>query len=302
MRVDAHVHLQPHGERPPVDRARIQLYVEHARANGADVVVFTEHLFRFREAFDRLAGWWDSDPNPALAAATAAYWRDHVNLSLPAYVRLIEAAKAEGLPVRLGLELDWIPGRAEDLRRLLAPYAWDCVLGSVHWLGAFLLDDEASLPEWERRDVASVWQEYGRFMEELADAGLADVLAHPDVVKVFGHRPADEAALHARIVAAAARNGLALEVNTNGLRKPVGEMYPHRGMLRAACAAGVPITFASDAHTPERVGAWLAEAAAAARAAGYQHYVAFERREQRRLAIGDWRHRRATHQSPIANL
>lgn len=285
MRVDAHVHLQPHGEQPPVDRARIDRYVEHARRNGVDVLVFTEHLFRFREAYDLLAGWWEVDPNPLLVEATRRYWLDHVNLSLPEYVRLIEAAKADGLPVRVGLELDWIPGRAEDLHRLLAPYAWDCVLGSVHWIGAFLIDDETSLPEWERRDVAQVWREYGQLVEELAGAGLVDVLAHPDVVKVFGHRPADEQPLHRQIVAAAARHGLALEINTNGLRKPVGEIYPHPELLRLARAAGVPVTLASDAHTPERVGAWFEQAAAAARTAGYEAYVAFERRQPRLVPL-----------------
>ena len=57
MLIDSHVHLQPHGERPPVDRRRIELYVEHARRNGVDILVFAEHLFRFREAFDLLEGW-----------------------------------------------------------------------------------------------------------------------------------------------------------------------------------------------------------------------------------------------------
>ncbi len=285
MRIDAHVHLQPHGERPPVNRARIEHYVDCARANGVDVVVFTEHLFRFHEAYALLDGWWEADPNPRLAAATKAYWDDHVNLSLPEYVRLIEEAKADGLPVRLGMELDWIPGRAADLRRLLAPYAWDCVLGSVHWLGSFLIDDEASLPEWQRRDVATVWQEYGQLVQELAGAGLVDVLAHPDVVKVFGFRPPDERPLRELLVRAAAANGLALEINTNGLRKPVAELYPHPDVLRAARAAGVPVTLASDAHTPERLGAWFAEAAATARAAGYTTYAAYDQRRRHDLPL-----------------
>ncbi len=285
MLVDSHTHLQPHGERPTVDRARIEMYVEHARRNGVDVVVFTEHLFRFREAFDLLEGWWDADPNPALAAITRDYWRDHVNLSLPEYARLIEDAKSDGLPVRLGLEMDWIPGRAEDLRRLLAPYDWDCVLGSVHWLGAFGIDMQAFFDEWQRRDVAAVWDEYAAFIEDLAGARLVDVLAHPDVIKVWGLRPPDEPAFHRRLVAAAARNGLALEVNTNGLNKPVAELYPDARILKAARAAGVPITLASDAHVPELVGFRLAEAAAFARRAGYEDYVAFERRRPLRLAL-----------------
>ena len=279
MRVDAHVHLQPHGEAPPVDRARIEQYVHCAQANGVDVVVFTEHLFRFREAYALLDGWWNDDPNPRLAAATQAYWQDHVNLSLSEYVYLIEQAKADGLSVRLGMELDWIPGRAEDLRSILKPYEWDCLLGSVHSIGGFLFDVEEEIGEWDNREVESVWDEYGQLIEDLADARLVDVLAHPDVVKVFGFRPADEEPLRRRIVAAAKRNGLALEVNTNGLRKPAAELYPHPETLRAARAAGVPITLASDAHMPERIGLRFADGIAAARAAGYDGYLVFERRK-----------------------
>ena len=281
MLVDAHVHLQPHGEKPPVDRARIELYVEHARRNGVDIIVFTEHLFRFTEAFDLLYGWWDADPNPAFAAITAAYWRDHANISLPEYVRLIEEAKSDGLPVRLGLELDWIPGRAEDLRRLLAPYAWDCVLGSVHYLGAFGIDMSEFEAEWRRRDFDAVWSEYAQFVEDLAGAGLCDVLAHPDVAKVWGFMPPDVAPYHRRLVEAARANGLALEINTNGLRKPVGAIYPDPEMLRLAREAGVPVTLASDAHYPERVGNWFEDAAALARAAGYEESAAFEGRNPR---------------------
>jgi histidinol-phosphatase (PHP family) len=276
--VDSHVHLQPHGEKPPVNRERIELYLEHARRNGVDVVVFTEHLFRFREAFDLLEGWWDADPNPALASIARAYWRDHVNLSLADYARVIEEAKSAGLPVRLGIEMDWIPGRASDLRDLLAPYAWDCILGAVHWVGAFGIDMEACVGEWGRRETGDVWNEYAQLVEDLADARLVDVLAHADLVKIWGFRPADRSGFDARIVAAASRNGLAVEVNTNGLQKPVGEMYPDREVLRLASAAGVPVTLASDAHAPERVGQYFEAAASLARAAGHRQYVSFDHR------------------------
>jgi histidinol-phosphatase (PHP family) len=285
MIVDSHVHLQPHGDYLTVDRARIELYVEHARANGVDRIIITEHLFRFHEAYALLEGWWNDDPDPNLAALTHAYWQDEVNLSLPDYVRLIEAAKADGLPVRLGLEMDWIPGRADDLHRILAPYDWDCVLGSVHQIGAFQIDHEGFLDEWDRRDVARVWEEYVQCVEDLADARLVDVIAHPDLPKVFGHRPADLTPIHGRIVAAAARGGLALEINTNGARKRCEEMYPHPDVLRAARAAGVPVTLASDAHTPDRLGTSFLEAIALARAAGYGHYATHEQRQRRDVPL-----------------
>ena len=278
MLIDAHVHLQPHGEQPPVDRDRIALYVETARAHGLDGLVITEHLFRFREAFDLLAGWWDVDPDPRLAGATAAYWRDHVSLSLPEYVRLIEDAKADGLPVWLGLEMDYIPGRTEDLRRLLAPYNWDLILGSVHWLGAFGFDNEEFLDEWHRRDPEAIFAEYGGLLDELADSGLADVLAHSDLPKLWGDLPPSLDDLHTRIVAAARRGGLAIEINTNGWNKPIGEQYPAFAVLCAAHAADIPITLASDAHRPERLGDRFARAIAVARAAGYESYARFVRR------------------------
>ncbi len=285
MIVDGHVHLQPHGQKPAVDRALLDRYVEHARANGLDVIVITEHLFRFREAYALLEGWWDADPDPRLAALSHAYWQDEVNLSLADYVRLIETAKAGGLPVRLGLEMDWIPGRADDLRRLLAPYAWDCVLGSVHQIGAFQIDHEGFIDEWDRRDVAAVWDEYVQCVDDLVDARLVDVIAHPDLPKVFGHRPAESASVHRRIVAAAVRGGVALEINTGGLRKRIAEIFPDEEMLRAAWAAGVPITLGSDAHTPERTGAAFTEAAALARSAGYDTYVTYEHRQPETVTL-----------------
>lgn len=281
MLIDAHVHLQPHGEQPPVDRERLELYTETALAHGLDGLVITEHLFRFREAYDLLDGWWDADPNPQLAAAAGAYWRDHATLSLPEYVALIEAAKSDGLPVRLGLEMDWIPGRAGDLQRLLAPYAWDMVLGSVHWVGAFAIDDARQIPEWEARDTDAVYAEYGALLAELASSGLADTLAHSDLPKIFGFRPSEPALLHGQIVAAALRGGCAIEINTNGWNVPAAEQYPNAAVLRAAHAAGVPITLASDAHRPNRLGDCFDRAIAVARAAGFEGYVRFERRQQR---------------------
>src|SRR6266571_7419723 len=244
QRVDSHVHLQPHGESPRVDRALLKRYVESAQSSGLEALAITEHLFRFREAYDLLAGWWDADPNPYLRAATKSYWDEHVNLSMPAYVELIQSAKRDGLPVYLGLEMDWIPGRAEQLREILAPYDWDIILGSVHWIGAFGFDDPGLLEEWERRDVDTVFREYADLIGELAASRLADVLAHPDLPKLFGHKPSDLAGFNSAIVAAAVQGECAFEVNTNGLNK-LGGIYPSAPLLRAAREAGVPTTLAS---------------------------------------------------------
>jgi histidinol-phosphatase (PHP family) len=259
-------------------RERIEQYVAVAQERGVTHVAFTEHLFRFQEAYDSLYGWWDRDPDPALSQLAAKYWRDHVSGSVADYVRVIEAAKADGLPVLLGLEMDWITGRGQDLARFLAPYDWDIVLGSVHYIGAFGVDDHAFIAEWDRRETADVWRDYGALVREAAESGLVDVLAHPDLPKVFGRRTADETSLHDQILAGAEKHRTALELNSNGLRK-CGEIYPALPLLERARGLGLPITLASDAHTPDRVGEGFDPLADWARAAGYSDAAVYIGRE-----------------------
>ena len=43
-------------------------------------------------------------------------------------------ARARGLPVKLGLEVDYVPGREDETRAILAPYPVDYLLGSVHFI------------------------------------------------------------------------------------------------------------------------------------------------------------------------
>lgn len=282
--IDCHTHLQPHGQQPPMTRELIEQYVGVAETRGITAICITEHLFRFEEAYKALHGWWDEDPDPMLASMAATYWKDHVSGSVRDYVRLIEDAKHDGLPVLLGIEMDWLHGKERVLREFLAPYDWDIVLGSVHYVGAWGIDDDSFVAEWDRRDIPRVWDEYGALVRQLAESDLADALTHPDVLKKFGHRPTDETPLHRAIIEGAAKHGTAIELNSNGLRR-CGEIFPAQPLVEAAHMAGLPITFASDAHTPRLVGSHFDELASAARDAGYREAVTFVARECRPYPI-----------------
>lgn len=279
MLIDCHTHLQQHGEKPPMTRALIEEYVRAGQARGVTTICITEHLFRFEEAYKLLYGWWDEDPDARLAGMVQRYWQDHVSGSVADYVRLVEEAKAAGLPVLLGIEMDWLHGKADVLRSFLAPYDWDIVLGSVHYIGSWGIDDDAFIDQWERRDVADAWEQYGALMKELAESGLADALTHPDVVKKFGHRPADETPLHNLILAGAAVNGTAVELNSNGLRR-CGEIFPALPLVERARSLGLPITLGSDAHVPALVGSHFDDLVAWARRAGYDEAVTFVGRKK----------------------
>jgi histidinol-phosphatase (PHP family) len=78
----------------------------------------------------------------------------------------------------------------------------------------------------------------------------------------------------------AARAGVAMELNTAGLRKDCKEIYPCRALVEMAAGAKIPITFGSDAHAPGEVGSAFAAALDLARAVGYTHTCRFHQRRR----------------------
>jgi histidinol-phosphatase (PHP family) len=288
--LDYHLHLWPHGQRAvqaTVDD--LAAYCEQAAAQGVNEIALTEHLFRFDQADALLGGWWDSSPaTPELRQSMASYWKEHVSADLDAYVETCLAAKAAGLPVAVGMEVDYYPGRMASVASLLAGYPFDVLLGSVHWLGTWMFDNLASpaaILEWDRRAVEDVWDDYTRSLEELAATGAVDVLAHPDLCKVTGRRPAVPDEFYDRMAEAAASSGLAAEVSSAGWRKPVNEAYPAPPLLARFHAHGVPVTTASDAHGRADVAARSADLRALVTSAGYTSLQAYTGRRPRPVAL-----------------
>ena len=288
--LDYHLHLWPHGQRdrqPTVDQ--LASYCEAAAAHGVTELAITEHLFRFAQADGPLGGYWLDDPdNRHLQAQAEEYWREHNGADLDAYVEAVLAAKAAGLPVVLGLEVDFYEGRMDKVQALLEGYPFDVLLGSIHWIGAWMFDvleSSVAQAEWDRRGVEECWDAYTRAIEELAASAAVDVLAHPDLCKLAGRLPGVPDEFHDRIAEAAAGSGLAAEVNSNGWRKPCAEPYPAPALLQKFRARGVPITTASDAHTLELVAYRNEDLRPFVEAAGYTELVAFRDRVPRPVAL-----------------
>ena len=207
---------------------------------------------------------------------------------LGAYVgeirELGEVAKADGRAPRVlvGIEADWLPREPGHVEGLLSSQSFDVVLGSVHFLDEWAFDDPRLMQEWDKADIDAVWERYFALLVDAAASGLYDVMAHPDLVKKFGHRPRfDPIGLYESTAAEFARSGVAIEVNTAGLRKPVGELYPGAEFLSACARAGVRATVGSDAHSPAEVGFDLAAAGHALKSAGYDRLVYFVDRQPR---------------------
>jgi histidinol-phosphatase (PHP family) len=287
--LDYHLHLWPHGQPsavPTIDQ--LAAYCDRAQAAGVQELALTEHLFRFVQADAVLAGFWDDDPSLGLRRNMAAYWADHAQADLDAYVEAVLVAKAEGLPVVLGLEVDYYPDRMDKVAALLEGYHFDVLLGSVHWLGAWGFDDYENpvvSAEWGIRPIEAVWDAYTLALEELVDSRVCDVLAHPDLCKVTNRRPPVPDEFHDRMAEAVARTGMAAEVSSAGWRKPAAEQYPAWALLARFRERGVPVTTASDAHDIATVADRSADLRDLLEAAGYDTLQAYRNRTPRTVAL-----------------
>jgi histidinol-phosphatase (PHP family) len=207
----------------------------------------------------------------------------------PGYVDEVRGLAREfagQIPVRLGLEADYAEGQEEELSRWLARAEFDVVLGSVHWVAGGWIDAPGSAARFEREGTEALYREYYRLLAQAASTGLFDVLAHFDLPKKHGHRPSRPLLeAEAAAIDAARRAGCAVEISSAGLRKPVGEAYPEPRLLARIVDAGIPVTFASDAHAPAEVGWGYDQTLALARSCGVRDFVTFEKRRAIRHAL-----------------
>lgn len=281
---DYHMHLESDEHAPPCPYTveRVALYVEAARRAGVAEIGISEHAHRFGQF------------RPVMEELFAAGRPQHPQVrrwlqgdfqeDLGRYAEAVLGAQARGLPVRLGIEVDYLPGQEDAIRDALAGVPWDYVIGSVHFVDGRCIDCSPSIT-WPEADVDVIWERYYQLMAQAAASGLFDVISHPDLPKKFGHRPGrfPEAAFEEFLQKARAA-GVAVEINTAGLRKPAQEIYPASALLRRMVQAGLDVHLGSDAHDPFEIGAGFERALQWARAAGVRRVVR-------------WRHRRREYQS-----
>ena len=276
MLTDYHVHLRP--DEPGTAAAdyftpaNVERYRDAASERGIGELGVSEHIHRFHAALDV----WNHP-----------FWCENAADDLDDYVEFVR----EETDLRLGIEADFVAGREDRLANLLERYEWDYVIGSVHFLRDHAVDMPGAFDIWGRGESAEkVWKRYFETLAEAARTGLYDIMAHPDLVKVWGKARGlpggDLKRYYEPAVEAFADVGVAVEVSTAGLRKPVGEIYPARGFLELVVEAGCPIALSSDAHVPEHIGHGYDEALELLEAVGISELCVFERRERRLEPVG----------------
>jgi histidinol-phosphatase (PHP family) len=277
---DYHVHLRPDDDDTPAERyftpANAERYRELASERGIAELGVAEHVHRFVQALDV----W-----------THPWWRHWAHDDLDAYCHFVR----EQTDLRLGIEADFVPGREDRMANLLDGRDWDYVVGSIHFLRDEAIDLRG-LAGWEHTDIwrsndpDKVWARYFETLGEAARSGLFDILAHPDLVKVWGkgapQPDGDLRRFYERAMDGIAESDVAIEVSTAGLRKPVGEIYPDVAFLELCLEAGRPVALSSDAHVPEQLGYEYERAVEWLRGLGVEEIAVFERRQRRMEPLG----------------
>ena len=241
MRLFSDYHTHPQGHRlQPYTLELLQPWVDSARARGLSDIAFTDH--------DRY----------------------HAGIDFEVIERVREANP--DMRLRAGIELDNDPVHSPASRRWVEQH-WDrldFVLGSVHFLDrADQMFDSVPVgaEQFAGRDIDSVYEDYFCRVRTMAASGLVDCLAHIDLIKIHGHRPAgDVQGLARETLEFVAARGLAIELSTAGWRKPVNELYPSDDLIAVAMEKRIPFTTASDAHSHvqlaenyERLGKTIAQ-------------------------------------------
>lgn len=226
-----------------------------------------------------------SDHAPLVSHEDARYTMNRSQL--PLYHRMVEDTRKKfpDFTIKLGLEADYLPGFENQTKQILDGYPYDFVIGSIHFIDRWAFDDPdpAERVKWKDKDIDRVYRDYYELLRKSASSGLFDIMGHVDLVKKFGHRASAD--MTAEVEATARvfkKTDVTVEVNTSGLRKPVGEIYPSLEVLKVYSKAGVPITFSSDSHDPVDVGRDYDKARELALEAGYTEYRVFKKRKVER--------------------
>jgi histidinol-phosphatase (PHP family) len=248
---DYHVHLRPDEEMESsverfFTRANAERYREAAAERGIEELGVAEHIYRFRQALEI----WQHP-----------FWQAYAVDDLDDYCAFVR----EDTDLRLGIEADFIPGREDRTANLLEAREWDFVVGSVHFVGDQSLDTEEFSIWTQTASAEQVWRRYFETLAEAAQSGLFDILAHPDLVKVWGKdRPLPE----------------------GDLRRFYYPAMEAMAFLEMAVDAGTPLALSSDAHRPEQLGHEYDKALELLDSLGVREIAVFEKRQRRMEPLG----------------
>lgn len=254
MIMDCHIHL----ERGPYTIEWLNEFVKTAVNRGLDEIYLLEHSHRYNEFVPMYQSVCDySDYQREWFQR-----KNKGNLSIKDYTSFIEHAKQKTYPIKVkfGLEVCYFEGYEQLIHEVLDSYPFDFATGSVHWVDGFGFDHKKEL--WNTIDVDKTYIRYYEIMQKLIESDLFTGVAHPDSIKAFGHKLSyDLADTYSKLADLLCKHHMYAE-QSGGLHLNYSsdcELGMNATMLKIFADKGVKILTASDAHSPQNVGANIME-------------------------------------------
>jgi histidinol-phosphatase (PHP family) len=221
---DLHSHICPSSARQMVQAAQWM---------GLRVLGISEHVFQMKEA------------RPALThlklegrPLTFATYTEEVNT----------AASQFDFDVRLGLEVDFIPGKNELIQSSIQEYHWDYLIGSVHEIDGVQFEFKR---KWTREEGEALWLRYFELLRGVVTSSRFSLVSHPVRMRVKNpHLPLTFDYELERLAVVATQHDIALEINGYDVLH-----YPSlvRQLAKACALHQTPISVGSDAHLPNEI-------------------------------------------------
>jgi len=224
---------------------------------------------------------FDNNPaDPGVGMFNAERWFEDLALA--------RDEMGDRLTIRAGIEI----GEPHEYRRAvedLAAWPFDMIIGSVHYIGRRGVHEAL----FDELPLADALNAYFDLALQIASCELIDVLGHLDYFQRYtisrglpafepgGYEPKIRDVLRAVI-----RHGLALEINTSGLRQEPGVCFPGRTILSWYYEmGGRAVTVGSDAHYLEHVGANITDAVELLRDLEFETLCTYRRRRRRTVPL-----------------
>jgi histidinol-phosphatase (PHP family) len=204
-----------------------------AQQKGLRVLGLSEHIFQMQET--RFALQHLEPEGPLLTFNT--YIED---------VRT--AASQSNVDARLGLEVDFIPGKNELIHSFIQEYKWDFLIGSVHEINGIQFEANH---KWNREEGEALWLQYFELLSRVVTSGHFSVVSHAVRMRVNNPYlpPTFDQELE-RLAAEAAHYDVALEINGYDI------LHYHslvRRLAKACIMHHTPVSVGSDAHNPKDI-------------------------------------------------
>ncbi|MDA3897362.1 MAG: histidinol-phosphatase [Desulfobacteraceae bacterium] len=236
-------------------------YIQNAIAAGLTEICFLDHL-TLHESGKHLSMTPEYVPFYYQSVRQLAHtYRNHIR-------------------VKAGLEIDYDPKNAHNVKKIIAPFDFDVIGGSVHFIDRVNIVSSKDTEARENESIDTICENYLLLLDKMIENMDIDIICHLDIFKKFGRRPSAEfEKKFDEILSKISYKGLTVELNTSGYNHKANEFYPAASLLKKCHEKDIRMTLGSDAHQPHQVARHFDKAIDLLLKTGFRHVSAFTHRK-----------------------